>query len=519
MGKRWFVAGGVAIVVVAVGLYAGLVIYPASRFRTVLSQAQQFLPAEISLSYKAADYSLFSDRATLSDVTFRSSGPLAAEVLIDKVALDRPSLKLGNEWQRAESNPKAVTSEAAIPIAAGVNLTGITIKTEHVSEKIGAAQIDGPRLYPWALLHAGVPSWTQALSVLKTEARPTSLAAITPLLRFEAGMVLGLGYSGATATDITATVEVPATAEAAARTVTYSIAKTDGPANDRGVFGAGSAEHVVMQLGPPAGTFTIDRIAVTGVNARQPLERILTHTHVTPAILDGLAIDGIEVAGMAIKPPEADAAALGTFALSRIAVSDGLPVSARLTWNGLRLTRTEIPDARARLAFEQLGLDRMTISLDAAYHWELPASRLAVQDVRLNVAELGSLSLSASLVGVMPSLETLDQARLTHAVVSYQDASLVARSLKAAAANMHADPGHFRRELITMVDGRISEFSDSPALAQAAKAMIAFLDAPHSLTIELSPPTPVGLATLMKSSTMPPPELASLLGLKVTANR
>ncbi|MGH7068001.1 MAG: hypothetical protein ACREFO_04360 [Acetobacteraceae bacterium] len=519
MGKKWFVAGGVAIIVVAVGLYAGLVIYPASRFRTVLSQAQQFLPAGVSLSYKAADYSLFSDRATLRDVTFRSAGPLAAEVLIDQVALDRPSLEIGNEWQQAESNPKAVTPEAAIPIATGINLSGITIKTEKVSEKIGSARIDAPRLYPWALLHAGVPTWTQALSVLKTETRPRSLAAIMPLLRFEAAMALGVGYSGTTATDITATAEVPATVGVPARVVTYRIAKTDGPANHRGVFGAGSAEHVVIQLGSPAGTFTIDRIAVTGVNARPPLERILAQPQVTPAILDGLAVGRIEVAGMAIKPPKEAAVALGTFAVSRIAVSDGLPVSAQLTWNGLRLTRAEIPDARARLAFKQLGLNGMTISLDAAYNWELPASRLAVQDIRLNVAELGSLSLSASLIGVMPSRDTLDRARLTHAVLRYQDASLVARSLKAAAADMHADPAQFRRELIAMIQARIGEFADSPALAQAAKAIIAFLDAPHSLTIELSPPTPVGLAALMNSSTMAPPELASLLGLQVTANR
>ncbi|MGH7077031.1 MAG: hypothetical protein ACREFU_02920 [Acetobacteraceae bacterium] len=519
MGKKWFVVGGVAIIVVAVALYAGLVIYPASRFRTALGQVQQFLPAGTSLSYQAADYSLFSDRASITGVSLRNSGPLAAALTIDKIALERPSLKLGNEWQRAKSNPKALAQDAAIPIAAAITFSGITIRTDKVTEKIGSAQIDQPRLYPRALLHPGVPTWTEALAVLKTEPPPKSLSAFMPLLRFEAALALGVGYSGAAATDINATAEVPAAAGMPAHAVTYSIAKTDGPANDRGVFGAGSAEYVVLQLGPPAGTMTIDRMAVSGLNARQPLEKILAHPRLTPAVLDGLAFGRIKMAGMALKPPKGPAIALGTFALSRIAVSDGIPVSAQLAWNGLRLTRAEMPDAKARLAFEQLGLDSMTISLDAAYNWELPASRLAIQDIRLNVAELGSLSLSASLIGVAPSRDAFDRASLAHAVLRYRDGSLIARSLKAAAVAMHADPAQFRHQLIAMVQGRMSEFGDSPAIAHAAKAIITFLDAPQSLTIELAPPAPVPLTTLRNSSTMAPPELASLLGLQVTANQ
>ncbi|MGH7103329.1 MAG: hypothetical protein ACREFJ_13120 [Acetobacteraceae bacterium] len=519
MGKKWFVVGGVAIIVVTVALYAGLVIYPASRFRTALGQAQQFLPAGTSLSYKAANYSLFSDRASITGVVLRNSGPLAAELTIDKIALERPSLKLGNDWQQAESNPKALAQDVAIPIAGAITASGITFHTNGVTEKIGSVHIDQPRLYPWALLHPGVPTWTEALAVLKTEPPPKSLSAFMPLLRFEAALALGVGYSGGAATNITATTEVPTTAGMPAHAVTYSIAKTDAPANDRGVFGAGSADHVVLQMGPPAGTMSIERMTVAGLHARQPLEKILTQSEFAPKMLDGLAIGRIEMAGMALKPPKGAAIALGTFALSRIAVSDGLPVSAQLAWNGLRLTPAEMPDAKARLAFEQLGLDSMTISLDAAYNWELPASRLALQNVRLNVAELGSLSLSASLVGVAPSRDTFDRASLAHAVLRYRDGSLIARSLKAAAIAMHADPAQFRQQIVALVHSRMSEFADSPAIAQAAKAITAFLDSPQSLTIELAPPAPVPLTTLRNSSTMPPPELASLLGLQVTANQ
>ncbi len=520
MGKKWFLIGGaVIIVVVAVALYAGLVMYPEAEFETALHEAQQFLPAGTSLDYKSADYSIFSDRGTLTAVTFRSKSAPGLEMTSDTVVLDRPSLTLGSDWQRAEANPTALKPDTAIPVSAAVQFTNVTIRTRQLSEKIASARIDGPRLYPWALLHPGVPTWTEALATLTAEPRPKSLTAILPLLRFESAIVLGVGYRSADANDITATAQVPPTKGMPARTVTYSVARSTGESNERGIFGAGSAGHIVLELGPPVGTLTIDRVAVSGVNVRQPLTRLLTATALTPASLNGLAIGRFELAGMATKSPSRPPVTLGTFTLSRIAVSGGLPVSAALAWDGLRLTRAEVPNQRAHLAFDQLGLDAMTVSFDLAYDWELQADRLSLQDLRLKIAELGSLDLSASLVGVAPGPAALDQARLAHAVLRYQDASLVERAFKAAAETMHADPHAFRQQMITMVQNRAEEFADSPAITQAAKQLVAFLEAPHSLTIALSPRSPVALATLRNTTAMPPPDLASLLGLHVTANQ
>ncbi len=520
MGKKWFLVGGaVIVVVVAVALYAGLVMYPEAEFETALHAAQQFLPAGTSLDYKSADYSVFSDRGTLTAVTLRSKSAPGLEMTSDTVVLDRPSLTLGSDWQRAEANPAALKPDTAIPVAAAVHFTNVTIRTRQLSEKIASARIDGPRLYPWALLHPGVPTWTEALATLTAEPHPKSLAAILPLFRFESAIVLGLGYTRVDASDITATAQIPPEKGMPARTVTYRVASSTGESNEPGVFGAGSAEHIVLELGPPAGTLTIDRIALGGVHLRQPLTRLLTATTLTPAMLNGLAIGRFEMAGMAVKPPSRPLVALGTFTLSRIAVSHGLPISAALAWDGLRLTRAGMPDQRARLAFDQLGLDAMTISFDVAYDWELQADRLSLQDLRLKIAELGSLDLSASLVGVAPGAAALDRARLAHAVLRYNDASLVERAFKAAAETMHADPHAFRQQMIAMVQSRADEFKDSPAITEAVKQLVAFLEAPHSLTIALSPQSPVALATLRNATTTPPPDLASLLGLHVTANQ
>ncbi|MGH7120486.1 MAG: hypothetical protein ACREFP_16105 [Acetobacteraceae bacterium] len=519
MGKRWFFISGAAAVVVAAALYGGLVAYPQARFRAALSAARQFLPAGVSLDYKSADYSLFSDRGTLTGVALHSSGPLPLDVAIARVELLRPSLALGKNWQRAEHNPAALRPETAIPVAAALKFSDVSIHTPSLSEKITAARINGLRLYPWALLHPGIPTLADVMTALARRRQPRSLAAIVPILRFEAAMVLGVGNTGVDLNGITATLRLAAIPGLPARKVTYRIASTTGPANERGIFGAGTAAHVAIALGAPAGTVTIEKIAIGGWNLRNPAKRLLAASTLSPSLLSGLAIGRLQAAAVALQRPSGPPITLGTLTLSRIAVSDGLPVSAAFSWHGLLLTRAEMPTEEARLAFARLGLDTLTVNLDAAYNWELDANRIALQNARLDVAQLGSLALSASLVEVTPHPGVLDRARLAHAVLRYKDASLVARASGAAASLTDTSPQSFRQRMITLIRNRADEFASSPAITEAAKAITTFLRAPHSLTITFSPADPVPLAALRNAATMTPPALASLVGLSVTANQ
>ena len=518
MRKKWFLIGGATVVILAAALYGGLVIYPEAEFRGAMREAQQFLPPGTSLDYKTADYSLFTDRGTLTGVTLRTAGSLGLAVTSEMVVLERPSVTLGNDLQRAEANPAGLAPDGAIPVADAVTFTNLTIRSLGGSEKIASARISGPRLYPWALLHPGVPTWAEAMAPLTAKPPPKSLSAFLPLLRFEAAIMLGVGYTAIDASDIAVTAEIPVKEGRPTRAITYRVARSRGSSNDRGIFGPGEADHIALDLGPPAGTVTIDRVAVDGFHLREPFTDLLTATRLTPALLNGLVIGRFEMAGMIVKPPSRPPVTLGTFTLSRIAVANGLPVSAALAWHGLRLTPAEMPNPKARAAFRRLGLDAMTIDFDLSYNWEVRAERLALQELRLQIAELGSLDLSASLVGATPGPEALFGTRLAHAVLHYKDASLVERAFNAAAATMHTNPHALREQMIAIAGKRADEFADNPAIVQASQAIIAFLNDPHSLTIALSPQSPVALATLRTSTNMTLPDLASLLGVHVTAN-
>jgi hypothetical protein len=118
-----------------------------------------------------------------------------------------------------------------------------------------------------------------------------------------------------------------------------------------------------------------------------------------------------------------------------------------------------------------------------------------------------------------PSLLALQQGQLAHAIVRYDDGSAIERALKIVATENQADPAAFRQQVIDMVEAQAQAMGDSPEISAAAKALVAFLQAPKNLTVELAPAQPVPFATLQGAMAVPPPEVAKLLGLKVTANQ
>jgi hypothetical protein len=104
-------------------------------------------------------------------------------------------------------------------------------------------------------------------------------------------------------------------------------------------------------------------------------------------------------------------------------------------------------------------------------------------------------------------------------LLRYRDTSLLERAFRLAAATTHADPHALREQMIARVQHLANQFVNNPAAAHDAKAIVAFLQDPHSLAIELSPAKPLDLATVRSAEDMDPSDVASLLGLRVTANQ
>jgi hypothetical protein len=250
---------------------------------------------------------------------------------------------------------------------------------------------------------------------------------------------------------------------------------------------------------------------------REPLNRILAGGALVPATLDGLAIGRIDYDGMIGRLPTGVPVTLGKLSLSNIAVSGGIPVAGTLAYSGLRLRRAQMPNAQTLEIFDKLGLDTVTLGLGFSFKWDLEQKRLSLSDLVLRADELGALGLSIDLAGMSTDAAWQSQVKLAHATLRYDDASLMERTLRAGAAQGGVDAGTFRQQLIATVQERISVLGDNPSIAAAARALVTFLASPHSVTVELAPPTPVGVNWLQTARDLLPAELVSRLGLTISA--
>jgi len=512
----------VALVIVAIaGGYYGwtrLHDYSGEQFRAGLDQWIQTLPPGYSMTYKTAQYNVATDKATLGGVALKGTAAQAFDAAIDEIEVSKPSADFATAWAQAAANPAALLPEKALPVAGSIAIKGASIHFGPASGTIASAKLEGLRLYPWALLHAGVPSFAEVQATVSKRSDPPKLEDILPLLRFEASILLGIGYDGYTVEDMRMAAKMPATQQMPATDVTYSVRRFGGNGYDRGMRGDAQLEGGTIETAP-MGTLTLERVSMADMQLQRPLTRLLAGEPLAPEMLDGLALGRVEYAGMKIKTPDGKDVPVGTFSISKIGFGHGVPISGELSYAGLKLSKALMPDQRAQDVFNKLGLDTLTVSLGLSYQWDLDKKQITLRNVALKIDELGAVNLSADLADMTPGEGWQARGSLSHALLRYDDTSLADRAFKAAALEMNTDPAALRQQVIAMVDMRAAALGDSPAIAAVVAAVKTFLGAPHSLTIELAPPAPVAFSALKAASTMPPGDIAALIGLTVSANK
>jgi hypothetical protein len=511
------IAAIVAIVVIGGGIYffssggAG----DRERFKAMVDQTIAQAPQGVSVAYNSIDYA--SGKGTVKGITLHKADPDAIDVSIDEIEFTKPNLDFSTAWAKASSDPKALTPDTVIPAFTNAGVKGVTIKSGLVNASYASLSTDGARIYPWPLFQPGVGSWAELQKFMKAPPMAPDFQAILPILKLGAAGGMAWAVDAYTIENLQRSATVPPTPNSPPVEVGYEIRKMAGHGQDRGMLTEAGAEGISVKMGP-LGSGTLERISIAGYDLRKPMTQLLSATTVTPEMLDGLKIGKVEYSGLSMQYAGLPPVVLGRFAIMNIAFSGYVPVSGGFALEGLRLSKAQMPDPKALEAFDKLGLETMTLGLGATYQWDLAQKRIALRDIVFKVDELGSLNLAADVAEITPNILGAMQAQLAHALLKYDDNSLVDRAIKAAAADQHRDAASFRTMMVALVQDQAAHFADSPPLAAAGKALVEFIGSPHSLTIELSPPKPVAIMELQGAVAMPPPKLATTLGLSVTAN-
>ena len=519
--RKWIIALVVVVIAGAGGYYGWTRLHEnvGEQVRVGLDQWIKTLPPEYAVTYKTVDYNIATDTATLGSLTARGTGAQPFDLAIDQVEVSKPAKDFSAAWAQAAANPSALAPDKALPVAGSIVVKGVTVHFGPASSTMTSARLDGLRLYPWALLHAGVPTIADVQGTLGAKrSNPPQLADLLPLIKLEASLLLGIGYDTYAAEGLQVTATMPATPQMPATDITYDIKKFGGSGFDRGTRGDAQLEGATIKAAP-LGTVTIERASVAGFDVQKPLTQVLSGDTLAPEMLDGLKIGDIKYDGMKVLTPDGKDVPIGALAISKIGFAHGVPVSGQLSYGGLKLSKSLMPDPRAQEAFDKLGVDTLTVSLGFTYQWDLDQKRIVVRDVTLKADELGALNLTAELADMMPGADFQKQGSIAHALLRYDDASLTDRAFKAFALETNADPAALRQQIAAMIDMRAASLGSAPVITAVADAVKAFLAQPHSLTIELAPAAPVAFSALEAAGTMQPDAIATLVGLKVTANK
>lgn len=510
------IAAAGVLVLVAGGAYYGHEIYLQRQFRAGLDQTLATLPAGTTATYKDAHYSVLSKQAVVTGLTLHGQiagpSPQPIEVTIDSIETTNPNLDFARSWADAAAHTAALTPDTALAVADAIAVKGVIVHSALISGTAESARIDKLRLYPWALLHGGMPSWTDLQASLASRSQPPSLADLQPLLRVEAAVMLAVAYD-AYEVGVTKFTETLPEID-----IAYDVHRMTGGGFDRGVMKQAAGEAITFH-GNKFGTFAVDRVAMGATDLRAPMIRLVNGEAVSAALLDGIGIGRVEYDGITIQPPDKPSMHVASFSVGPIAFAKGMPVSATLAWNDISVPRSLLTDANAQEAFTKLGLETITTSFALSYDWDVARQRASLHDTMLKVNELGTITITADLTNVVATTAALAQTRLAHARLRFEDASLVERLLRMGAAQAGTDPTAYRQQIVDMVHQQATATGgDSPLLAAAGQAAGDFITSPHSLTIELSPKTPVPFTAFMNAAAAPA-LFAGRVGLAVSANQ
>jgi len=489
---------------------------PQADPRAALDELIRQLPPGYTASYKTAEYDVISDTLTVGGIVAHTADGI--DISADEIALVHPSKEFDSAWTQAKANPAQVPQDKAIPIADAIGVKNIKMHVQTFDGTMASMRVEGLRLYPWALLHPGVPSWSDAMAKASAANPQPKMEDVEPMLRVEAALLLGFGYDHYLAENLHVSGKTKATGTTPAMDLVYDFRKMEGSGYDRGAKGDATAEGITGQAGDK-GVFTAERVAMSGLDLRKPMTQVLENQTLTPEMLDGFTIGKIEYSGMKFKPTGGPEIPVGTLSISKVAFTGAVPVSADVAFSGLKLTRAQMPASKSQEAFDKIGVDSMTISFGLSYRWELDKKRVTVTDMRYKIDELGAANVSIELAEMVPSAASLQQGQLAHATVRYDDASGIERAFKILATEQNADPAAFRQQIIDTVQAQAQAMGDSPEISAAAKALVTFLQAPKNLTVELAPTQPVPFTTLQGAAAVPPPQIAQIVGLKVIANQ
>ncbi len=181
--------------------------------------------------------------------------------------------------------------------------------------------------------------------------------------------------------------------------------------------------------------------------------------------------------------------------------SSQVPVFLEVAVNGIEIVLDDL-DKKDAQTWQDLGIsDKIKLDFAASYQYQSDDNQLHLKKLHLRGQELGELNASLHL-GNLPSntnglLGLIPKITLYQAKISYQDDSLLERSLKAEARLKKKSVDDVKKEAIAGIEKQIS-LAKNDFMREALAAAKNFIADPDELSISIAPDKPVSIQQLMR---------------------
>lgn len=205
----------------------------------------------------------------------------------------------------------------------------------------------------------------------------------------------------------------------------------------------------------------------------------------------------------------------------------GTPTEFTGALEGLNVPVKAIADPSLKAMLTELGLQTVKLEADVGGTWSEPREVFEFDQIRLAIADLGSLKLSGTFGAVArPLFERgfFDEKGDTPVTVrqlraNYVDAGLVSRVLAGMAAANKASSEQLRRGLTSNMPVIFGTIPDASIRNRLVFAAVTFLNDPKSLEISTLLPGPVPLSAVLGAWKDKRETLPILLKIDAVANR
>ncbi len=312
-------------------------------------------------------------------------------------------------------------------------------------------------------------------------------------------------------------------------------------------------ETALFRLDPAKGG-ALERLAVRGITSKSSTEGGSVGSIEVESILVELP-QRASVKGFAVRDIAADTsegtvriALMELRAFESVNLFDRNPADLRVfdfAIRGIEAPLDTGKDPAFARDMKELGYTTLRMSAELAYRYEEASKTFNLGKLEIDVAEMGALTLALRVGGVTPeeikkamepppapppgqarppqnngvaAMGLLARINLLGADLSYRDKSILARVVKREAQRKQTDEASIRAQYRALLTGLRDEQPD-PLVKEAFDAVIAFIDNPGELAVEVRPPAPLNLLAIGALAASNPAQLRSVLGIKITAKK